>query len=152
SNRDFVVWNKPVVSPVKGKVIEVVRDQADNPSRIEGGEFKNRQDGNYIGIDIGEGFYAYFLHFKKGSIPESIEIGSEINVGDFLGTVGNSGVSLVPHLHLSLYYYDTGTKRYWSVPGLFTNLKIGSLQGAEPKAVQYYVPTSGDLIYSGDAN
>ncbi|MCB0367524.1 MAG: M23 family metallopeptidase [Bdellovibrionaceae bacterium] len=147
-NSDFVVWNKKVWSPVQGKVVEVVRNQPDNPAKLEGGEFTARQDGNYVGIHLGGNFYLYLLHFKRNSIPESVVVGSTINVGDYLGRVGNSGVSLVPHLHMSLYYFDKGTNRYWSVPGLFSRLGVKALSEESGEVRSDYVPSSGDLIFN----
>jgi Peptidase family M23 len=54
-------------------------------------------DGNSVILDIGGGLYALYAHFQPGTIE--VEVGDEVETGDVLGLVGNSGNSSAPHLH-----------------------------------------------------
>lgn len=71
-------------------------------------------------------------------------MGDQIQVGDFLGEVGNSGVSFTPHLHMTMYYYSEELSRMVSVPTFFKDIK---LKTAETNfGICSYVPTRGDQI------
>lgn len=54
-------------------------------------------DGNYVVLDLGQGFYANYAHLQPGSLK--VQVGDRVRKGDVLGLVGNSGNSLAPHLH-----------------------------------------------------
>jgi hypothetical protein len=55
-------------------------------------------DGNSVVLDIGNGFFVNYAHFQKGSVK--VKVGDKVRRGDVVGTVGNSGRSIAPHLHL----------------------------------------------------
>ena len=44
--------------------------------------------------------YAFYAHFRKGSIP--VKVGDRVKRGDLLGKLGNSGNSSAPHLHFHI--------------------------------------------------
>jgi len=46
-------------------------------------------------------------------------VGDKVEVGMRLGTVGNSGVSYLPHLHYTLYTFLPQLDRFISIPGFF---------------------------------
>ena len=54
-------------------------------------------DGNSVVLDIGNGFFINYAHFQPGSVR--VQVGDTVKTGDVLGLVGNTGNSLVPHLH-----------------------------------------------------
>lgn len=56
--------------------------------------------GNYVIIDIGNGYYAFYAHL----IPKSIrvKVGDKVTAGQVIGKVGNSGNSDAPHLHFHI--------------------------------------------------
>jgi hypothetical protein len=62
-------------------------------------------DGNFhfnsIYIRHSDGSIAWYVHFKKGSLT-SKNIGSSVQVGEYLGIIGSSGWSWEPHLHFEL--------------------------------------------------
>jgi murein DD-endopeptidase len=56
--------------------------------------------GNYIIVDIGNGYYTFYAHLQPHSIR--IKIGDRVRVGQVLARLGNSGNSDSPHLHFHI--------------------------------------------------
>lgn len=56
---------------------------------------------NYVVVQQDNGYFAYYLHLKKGSVTTRA-LGSRVAAGEFLGFVGSSGFSSGPHLHFEL--------------------------------------------------
>ena len=140
-NSDFLVWDQPVFLPSAGTVVEVERDGTDNIP----GAYPEGAVNNLIGVHLGGQYYLYLLHFAQGSIPPEVEVGAQLERGAFLGRVGNSGVSLEPHLHLTVLWFDEASARTWSVPGLFRALYLSEApQGAAE--VSLIAPPSGVWI------
>ena len=92
---DYFSYNEPVYAPADGWVTQIV-DGIE--SDLIGSMDEEHPGGNYIIIDIGDDKYVFFAHLKKGSI--AVEEGQFVEEGTFLGTVGNSGYSTHPHLHM----------------------------------------------------
>jgi murein DD-endopeptidase MepM/ murein hydrolase activator NlpD len=55
-------------------------------------------DGNFVVLDIGDGFFVNYAHMEPNSVR--VEPGDRVRMGDVLGLVGNTGNSVAPHLHL----------------------------------------------------
>lgn len=93
---DYGIYDKEVVAPISGTVVEAYDDEDDiMPNSVE---FLS-MEGNHIYIKIdATGTYLLLNHFKKGSIL--ITAGDYVNEGDVIGRVGNSGSSSEPHLHI----------------------------------------------------
>lgn len=107
---DFLAWEKPVLAPVEGYVVEVVDGVPDNTV----GEVNLRNNwGNTVIIKVEEGLYAKVSHFKKGSVQ--VKKGDWVAKGTPLGACGNSGRSPEPHIHFQLQstpYVDSRTQEY----------------------------------------
>jgi hypothetical protein len=92
---DFYSYNEPIYSPANAKVTQVVdsleSDLMFQPDTVNIG-------GNYVILDIGDEKYVYLGHLKKLSI--AIKTGDSVSVGTYIGSVGNSGNSSLPHLHM----------------------------------------------------
>jgi hypothetical protein len=92
---DFYSFNEPIYSPANAIVTQVVdsleSDLMFQPDTINIG-------GNYVILDIGDEKYVYLGHLKKLSI--SVKKGDSILAGTYIGSVGNSGNSSLPHLHI----------------------------------------------------
>ena len=118
SNEEFLAWGKPVVLPSAGYVVEVVRDAPDNPLGTHPGL---GSPNNLVGVSLGGSYYLYLLHFQQDSIPAEVAVDAYLEAGTYLGTVGNSGVTLEPHLHVTVLWYDAAAQppRSWSVPSEF---------------------------------
>jgi len=63
---------------------------------------KNKECGNGVVIDHGQGFVGQYCHLKRGSIQ--VKPGQKIARGDKIGLVGLSGKTQMPHVHLTLRY------------------------------------------------
>jgi peptidase M23-like protein len=57
-------------------------------------------DGNAVILDLGQHRYAMYAHLQPGSLK--VHQGDKVHIGQVLGLVGNTGNSLVPHLHFQL--------------------------------------------------
>lgn len=108
-------WDKEVYAPCDGKIIEcedgfnerrIVHLFSDMAAVLKNALFFNPKKGwqpllgNYIIMDCGNGVYALFAHFRKGSI--NVTIGENVKKGHLIGNVGHSGNSTAPHLHFQL--------------------------------------------------
>jgi hypothetical protein len=57
-------------------------------------------DGNHIIMDIGDGVYAMYAHFIRGSLL--VKPGDKVKKGQQIAQLGNTGNSNAPHLHFQL--------------------------------------------------
>ena len=53
--------------------------------------------GNYLILDLGNGFFAFYAHLKPGSLR--VKTGDKVRRGQAIASLGNSGNSDAPHLH-----------------------------------------------------
>lgn len=63
--------------------------------------------GQYVYIEHeinGQTVLSVYAHMQGGSSP--LDVGDQIEVGDFIGLVGNTGTSTGPHLHLEVRIND----------------------------------------------
>jgi hypothetical protein len=84
-----------------GKV-RAVRDGMDDVSirKISKSRIQNREAGNSVLIDHGNGWLTLYAHMRKGSV--SVAPGQAVKVGERLGLVGLSGNTEFPHLHFEV--------------------------------------------------
>lgn len=93
---DYGIWNKEVLSPVFGTVIAAYDDEADI---MPGSEDVLSMEGNHVYLQMeGTGTYLLLNHLKKDSV--TVKVGDDVQPGDVLGRVGNSGSTSEPHLHI----------------------------------------------------
>lgn len=95
--------NIPVLAAAPGEVLGARNDVRDHtlgeyePSRIKG-----RECGNGVLIDHGGGWRTQYCHMRLGSLQ--VRKGDQVNRQQALGTIGLSGKSQFPHLHLGVTY------------------------------------------------
>ena len=58
----------------------------------------NKQDGNRIVIDHGNGYSSAYHHLDS----RGVKAGDKVTQGQKIGTVGETGVSMGPHLHFEI--------------------------------------------------
>lgn len=144
-NEDFLVWGAQVFLPTGGEVVEVVRDAPDNLPGIAPEGAVN----NLVGVNIGGRRSLYLLHFQQGTIPAQIMVGDYLPAGTYLGRVGNSGVTLEPHLHLTVLYWVEPARapaRYYSVPAEFSNIRVAEQPEGPFETYEFVDPGSNTWI------
>jgi hypothetical protein len=90
-----------VIASAPGRVAGV-RDDMDDVSVRERGlaSVKNRECGNGVNIDHGDGWTTQYCHMARGSIR--VKPGQEVVTGQPLGLIGLSGATEYPHVHLTV--------------------------------------------------
>jgi hypothetical protein len=74
---------------------DMLRRTPDDLSRIS-----DRECGNGVVIDHGDGWETQYCHLKRGSL--AVEAGDDVEAGQKLGEIGFSGAAGFPHLHLAV--------------------------------------------------
>jgi murein DD-endopeptidase MepM/ murein hydrolase activator NlpD len=127
-NRDSQTFGQPVLSPVDGRVIRVVNDVADNEglrefprrSLLEGLQRPEWVFGNFVVLDIGDGAYLLLGHLQRGSI--AVEPGQPVRAGTPIARCGNSGNTVVSHLHVQVMdRADPADTEVRGLPARFTS-------------------------------
>ncbi len=117
----YFCWDKPVYTPVSGRVIRAGIGWPDHQNtnllktiilwynatyRFRPEEINGRLDirpnaGNHVMIETQDGYIVFLAHLRDGSVL--VSEGDEVRSGDLVGHVGNSGNSTAPHLHINLF-------------------------------------------------
>lgn len=83
----------------------IVSMRSDLPEQTPGanptGLTLDEYGGNYIVQDLGDGVYAFYAHLQ-GDNPLGLEVGQQLEQGEVIGLLGNSGNTDSPHLHFHL--------------------------------------------------
>lgn len=88
----YAIYGEPVLSPVKGKVIDIVDGIGEHiPPE------KRTRLSNMIVLEYRD-YYILLIHLKPGSIK--VKKGDSVDLFQPLAEVGNSGNSTEPHLHI----------------------------------------------------
>ncbi|MGL1887698.1 MAG: M23 family metallopeptidase [Reichenbachiella sp.] len=95
----YEIYGDSVYSPIAGKVYRVQNNKADH--RMDSSHIWFKDNGNYIIIQ-NQSDYIVLGHLQQGTIVA--QKGERLEVGQYLGRVGNSGYSSYPHLHLHGYH------------------------------------------------
>lgn len=94
----YAIYGNEVLAVADGTVVDTRNDL---PEQIPGGFPTDipfdETEGNFVVLDIGDGFYVNYAHLQPGSIP--FRIGQKVARGDVVGLVGNTGNTVAPHLH-----------------------------------------------------
>jgi hypothetical protein len=114
---DYYAFQKPVLSPIRGWVVQVVHDL---PDCEIGNVDQDHNWGNYVVLYNERGFYVEISHFAQNSIV--VKPGDRIEPGALLGRCGNSGNSPQPHIHIQVQL--TPVLGAATVPFNFANLMV----------------------------
>jgi hypothetical protein len=95
SPKDYYIFGTPVYAPCNGGVVSAEDSLPDlNPPERD----RDNLAGNYVKLECEEGFIVLMAHLQQGSV--TVAEGDVITVGSRIGTVGNSGNTSEPHLHI----------------------------------------------------
>lgn len=95
-NESYFAWGHEVVAPATGTVTRTRNDMDDHPPMTT-----KLNKANYVHLDHGNGEVSKYVHCMKGSVR--VKEGDAVAPGDVLCLMGDSGVSMFPHLH---FYMD----------------------------------------------
>ena len=112
-------FGEPVLSPADGTVVSVSDVHPDEPVGNIG---QNPSTGNHILLDIGSGRYAVLAHLQQGSAR--VSKGQRVRLGQQIAAVGDSGDSLVPHLHLHVQDSPDFGEHVRTLPIVFRNVVL----------------------------
>lgn len=150
-------WSAPVYSPVDGEIIEASDGWLDQQNLNLARELvrvfvmgvfqsqKAREDlrvfaGNYVVI-ASEDFYVLLAHLRNGSVR--VASGDRIVAGQQIASVGNSGNSAAPHLHLQV---NDGRNLLDSKIKEFGFTRYDRWTGKSWETILGTAPVKGDLI------
>ncbi len=89
---------------------------ASNAGRVVLAE-KLLSHGNTVVIDHGQGIFSIYLHLDRIQVA----VGQQVEKGQLIGTVGNTGISTGPHLHFGLSVHDVRVDPLQWIEGRITN-------------------------------
>ena len=98
---EYYCYRKPVLSPVRGRVVKVINDLPDSPI---GSVDRTNNWGNLIILHDDRGFYVEISHLAEKSAQ--VKEGDWVERGGVLGLCGNSGYSPQPHIHIQVQAND----------------------------------------------
>jgi hypothetical protein len=142
------IWEAPVYAPAPGIVEAMRADIPDNPLGIT--NFAEMW-GNYIVIRLDAGGWAMLAHLRQGSA--AVFNGGRVETGTYLGQVGNSGRSPIPHLHLHAQVSHELSAT--TMPFRLANFMSGSAPSPAPDFMRWNatgVPPVGSIVMAAQAN
>lgn len=96
-----------VLAAMDGTVLRIRDGEDDNaktPEMLDNIRAARKECGNAVLMDHGRGLHSMFCHLKNGSVR--VKPGDEIEKGDVIGQVGQSGLSEFPHVHFGIVWEE----------------------------------------------
>jgi murein DD-endopeptidase MepM/ murein hydrolase activator NlpD len=127
-NDESATFGRPVLAPAAGTIVSVVDGVEDNDAQrefprrslVESAKEPRWIFGNYLVLDAGGGVFVLLAHLKRGSIV--VSPGAVVRVGDPLAQAGNSGNTMLPHVHVQVMdRADPAASTVSGIPALFRN-------------------------------
>jgi hypothetical protein len=102
---DYYTYDAPVLAPADGVVTHVRNDIEEYGIGVTPPRERLEADGdvfagNLVIIDHGNGEFTLTSHMRAGTIP--VQVGDRVTAGQQIGRAGNSGTSMMPHIHINL--------------------------------------------------
>jgi len=140
-NENYYAWGKPVLAPAPGIVIEIRNDREDHvPMTTE------LNKSNFVRIEHQVGEISNIHHLMKGSIV--VQPGDRVRRGDVLGKIGDSGISMFPHIHYQMDRLE-GEKRI-PAPSKFSCYFARKKEEKTWRLVVTGIPEDGEYLLSVD--
>lgn len=112
---DYYAYLRPVLAPAAGRVVAVHDGEEDQPP---GRRNRRLGGGNRIILEIAPRQFLFIVHLRAGSI--GVRLGESVRQGDVVASVGNSGNSSEPHIHLHVQD-DPAPDKGQGIPFYFSN-------------------------------
>ncbi len=94
----YAIYGDDVLAVADAPVVAVITGQPDQTPGVYPTDIPiSLADGNSIVLGLGRGRYALYAHLRPGSIR--VRPGDRVSRGQVIGSVGNTGNSVAPHLH-----------------------------------------------------
>jgi hypothetical protein len=107
-NDESATFGRPVLAPTAGSVVFVADGADDNDelkdfprrSLIDAARAPRWIFGNHVVLDAGHGVFVLIAHLRKDSIV--VKPGDKVHEGEELARAGNSGNTMLPHVHIQV--------------------------------------------------
>jgi Peptidase family M23 len=94
----YPIFGKPAIAVADAIVVSTTdRYPEQVPGKFPTNILVEQADGNSVVLDLGGHRYALYAHLQPGSIK--VHPGDRVKLGQVLALVGDTGNSIVPHLH-----------------------------------------------------
>lgn len=113
---DFSVEGLPIYAAADGEVAWTKSD-----SQKGGPDRQYWFDGNWISVKHGLNEYTHYEHLQHGGVL--VKEGEAVRAGQLIGLSGNTGYTLLSHLHFERFQFDGAGSRQ-SLPVRFRDLNI----------------------------
>jgi hypothetical protein len=102
-NDSYFCYGQPIYSVAAGKVVAMADGLPENVPHS--GKYAitigaDNAAGNHVVIEIAPHRYVLYAHMRPGTVR--VKTGDEVQIGEILGLVGNTGSSTEPHLHMHI--------------------------------------------------
>ncbi len=102
-NGNWTPYGSDVLAVASGKVVEIVDGLPENDPASDTKAIAITVDnaaGNHLILDVGDGRYVLYAHLKPGSFR--VREGDQVQEGQVIAALGNTGKSDAPHLHFQV--------------------------------------------------
>jgi hypothetical protein len=97
----YAIFGQPVLAVADALVVSVINGEPEQtPGNYPTNIALDKADGNFVILDLGAHRYALYAHMQPGSIK--VRSGEKVHLGQVIGLVGDTGNSIVPHLHFQV--------------------------------------------------
>jgi Peptidase family M23 len=97
----YAIFGQPVLAVADALVVAAIDGAPEQtPGNYPSNIALDAADGNYIILDLGSRRYALYAHMQPGSLK--VHRGDKVHLGQVIGLVGDTGNSIVPHLHFQV--------------------------------------------------
>ncbi len=139
-NAESATFGRPVISPVAGTVVSAVdgiddndaQDEFPRRSLVEAVRAPRWVFGNHVVLDAGNSVFVLLAHLRKDSV--AVKPGDAVREGDLLAHAGNSGNTMLPHVHIQVMdRADPADPAVSGIPARFRDYVEVAARGALPQ-------------------
>jgi hypothetical protein len=141
---DFATFGQSVYAPIQGRIVALRDELADG---LPGSWDARNPWGNHVVIEAASDIYVMLAHLQQDSLV--VQLGAEVQAGQYIGRCGNSGRSTQPHLHLhAMDHENPEAKGNRGLPMRF--LDQDTLEAQPLQANQVLLGKTGSAARSAD--